>query len=106
MKPTGKGMGMKPPVKAAKPASKPVTKYKDGGKVLKTETMPSGAQQYTRGDTASARLETINGVAKAATRRKDWNVRGKAVDGFIDEAKADRKKWDAAQRARGDGKRR
>jgi len=63
-----------------------------------TTRMPSGAQQYVRGDTAGGRMTTLAGAASAERRR---NARGSMseaehmmTEGLIDEAR----RSDAARR--------
>jgi hypothetical protein len=43
-----------------KNTNKGMAHYSEGGKVERTETMPSGAQQWVRGETKGDKLETLN----------------------------------------------
>jgi hypothetical protein len=67
-----------------------VGKYAQGGKVEKTETMPSGAQQWVRGKTRADKMKTIawSTTADGASRRfsKDAaKARSTMMNAFFDE---------------------
>lgn len=65
--------------------------------VKKTRKMPSGAQQYVRGETTSDRLDTLIGLDRGGfrsskmpfgpERRKTFDMESGRVDAFIDESK-------------------
>jgi hypothetical protein len=70
-------------------------KYEDGGSVLTTRRMPSGAQQYVRESEEMApwavstpttrRLKTVDDIFRA-TRNRNPEARGRLTDAFIDES--------------------
>lgn len=86
---------------------KTIQSFSGGGKVQKTREMPSGAQQYTRGETAADRLRTISDKVPTVNEKRDrgrpksdgsWERAGKkgrmVHDAFMDETRkslADRK---------------
>jgi len=61
-------------------------KYKDGGRVRTTRRMPSGAQQYTRGDDSLARLRNIDETIRA-TRARNPETEIPLHEAFMDEAR-------------------
>jgi hypothetical protein len=59
-----------------KKTNKGMAHYSEGGKVERTETMPSGAQQWVRGETKGDKLETLNRHYEAHGQRLRKHIGG------------------------------
>lgn len=81
---------------------RPAKAYAGGGKVEKTEKMPSGAQQWVRGKSRIDKMDTILG----AERSRDATSAKNGVKPLLAMSRAVRDESDQFYRERGDKRRR
>ena len=72
-----------------KPTKKPAPRDRGSSSTIgRTQTMPSGAQQYVRGDSTNDRLRTLNRIRDSDSVRNTPGARGPLADAFLDEVDA------------------